>query len=247
MSGHLARAFPTISIERPTFEYGSALLCTCVRSVDTWEEGYYEIKRILDHRVVRGGELEYEVEWKPKKDGTPWRTPAGELLTEWKKAEEITPDVIEAYEAKRGTGVPSQLVTIDAALSYTERVPSSHRRHYGARQARRRRVGDRVGRIALLEAPGAGGAACGAARGRAAHGRPGGPPDDLRRCAQAAQQVHLRICACDARAHHRLGARRPPRRDRAGRWMARSMPAPAAAATWMMRFVMPSEFFLRRT
>ena len=39
--------------------------------VETWEAGMFKVRRILDHRAVRGGQIEYEVQWHDKKkDGT---------------------------------------------------------------------------------------------------------------------------------------------------------------------------------
>ena len=44
------------------------------RAIDTWEAGFFKVLRILDHRVLRGGTIEYEIEWDGKRlDGTPWR------------------------------------------------------------------------------------------------------------------------------------------------------------------------------
>ena len=44
------------------------------RVIDTWDAGFFKVNRILDHRVLRGGTIEYEIEWDGKRlDGTPWR------------------------------------------------------------------------------------------------------------------------------------------------------------------------------
>ena len=85
-----------------------------LRLDDSWEEGFYSVARVLDHRTVRGGGIEYEVEWKEKKrNGEPWPT-------DWLSADALTPDLIAAYETKRGHGVPSKLVTIECAQIYEE-------------------------------------------------------------------------------------------------------------------------------
>jgi hypothetical protein len=74
----------------------------------------HSVNRILDHRVGPRGEIEYEVEWKEKKaDGTPWPN-------DWLGAKDVTPDIIEQYNTKRGHGVPSRKAEIDISLLVPE-------------------------------------------------------------------------------------------------------------------------------
>ena len=81
------------------------------------------MNRILDHRVLRGGTTEYEIEWDGKKlDGTPWPL-------EWKAADELTPDLIDVYTSKRAHGVAPYMVTHDAALVYEEVQRKMAERH----------------------------------------------------------------------------------------------------------------------
>ena len=64
--------------------------------------------------MLRGGTIEYEIEWDDQKlDGTP-------RPLQWKAADELTPDLIDAYTSKRAYGVAPFMVTHDAALLYEE-------------------------------------------------------------------------------------------------------------------------------
>jgi hypothetical protein len=82
--------------------------------VDTWEEGYYSVKRIVNHRLLPYGTTEYEYEWKDKKlNGEPWPN-------SWSTADDLTPDLIQQYEERRGYGVPSKIVDVNCALVYEE-------------------------------------------------------------------------------------------------------------------------------
>ena len=82
--------------------------------VDTWEEGYYSVKRIVNHRLLPDGTTEYEYEWKDKKlNGEPWPN-------SWSTADDLTPDLIQQYEERRGYGVPSKIVDVNCALVYEE-------------------------------------------------------------------------------------------------------------------------------
>ena len=54
-------------------------------TIDTWDARVFKVIRILDHRVLRGGTVEYEIEWDGQKlDGIP-------RPLEWKGADELTP------------------------------------------------------------------------------------------------------------------------------------------------------------
>lgn len=79
-----------------------------------WEEGMYKVRRILDHRQVRGGGLEYEVEWcGVDKAGNPWPL-------WWLRSEDITDDLVEGYQAARGQGVPTVHAQFNVSLVYEE-------------------------------------------------------------------------------------------------------------------------------
>ena len=75
--------------------------------VETWDAGFFKVKRVLDHRAARGGKIEYEIEWlQLKKNGEPWPL-------EWVPADALTPDLIEAYNVKRMHGVPNVHVNVN--------------------------------------------------------------------------------------------------------------------------------------
>ena len=81
---------------------------------ETWEAGYYKVRRVLDHRVAHGGTLEYEIEWAGnKKNGDAWDL-------DWVAADALTPDLIHEYMLKRMHGVPTVHVSVNASLAYEE-------------------------------------------------------------------------------------------------------------------------------
>ena len=81
---------------------------------DDWEEGYYKVLRVLDHRRTRGGKIEYEVEFAgTDRSGNPWPL-------WWVTEDDLTKDLVESYRAKRGQGVPSLLAQVEVSLVYEE-------------------------------------------------------------------------------------------------------------------------------
>jgi len=83
-------------------------------SADDWDEGMYKVRRVLDHRRVRGGGTEYEVQWA----GTDRH---GNLWPNWWVAEDdVTHDLVEAYYEKRGCGVPMVKAEVNVTLVYEE-------------------------------------------------------------------------------------------------------------------------------
>ena len=95
-----------------------------------WEEGYYRVKKIKAHRVKSAGLKEYLVEWHgTNKAGEPWPD-------EWKKADDLTPDLVEAYLSLRVSGIPSKIVSVDAAIAYhVMRRGLAHAMMFGAPKA----------------------------------------------------------------------------------------------------------------
>ena len=86
----------------------------CRGRVEMWEAGLHPVKRVLDHRVVRGGLIEYEIEWlKKKNNGEPWPL-------DWVAADALTPDLVDGYNRRRMRGVPPLYVSVDASLVYEE-------------------------------------------------------------------------------------------------------------------------------
>ena len=78
-----------------------------------WEEGYYKVKKILQHRAGAAGKKEYLVEWHGanERTGQPWDP-------WWMSEEDVTSDLVKTYEAKHQLGIPSKMVAVDAALAY---------------------------------------------------------------------------------------------------------------------------------
>lgn len=82
-----------------------------------WEPGFYRIKKVIRHKVVKrsseGEDRLYEVEW----DGVDPTT--GQAWPNWwVPGEDLTPDVLAKYEERRGMGVPSVLVSVDVAIVF---------------------------------------------------------------------------------------------------------------------------------
>lgn len=77
-----------------------------------WEEGYYKVK-VLRHRVLPNGDRDYLVDWAgdDPRTGAPWEP-------SWCASEDISEDVVSAYEQSRVVGIPSKLVTVDVAKAY---------------------------------------------------------------------------------------------------------------------------------
>ena len=62
-----------------------------------WEEGYYRVKKLVAHRLKYNGTKEYLVQWQGKNPKT------GQLWADtWCVADDLTPDLVEAYEARLG-------------------------------------------------------------------------------------------------------------------------------------------------
>ena len=99
--------------------------------VDTWEEGYYSVKRIVNHRLLPDGTTEYEYEWKDKKlNGEPWPN-------SWSTADDLTPDLIQQYEERRGYGVPSKIVDSNTGKTYRTGKMLGKVRAAGSQRCRR--------------------------------------------------------------------------------------------------------------
>jgi len=96
-----------------------------------WEEGYHRIKKILRHRALPDGERSYQVEWagQDPRTGAAWDT-------WWLPKEDITTDMVEEYEKKHVFGIPSKMVTVDAAVAYhVMRRSVAHALMFGAPKA----------------------------------------------------------------------------------------------------------------
>jgi len=61
------------------------------RTDDTWEEGFYRARRLINHRVAHDGAREYLVAWYGrKKNGEPWED-------SWHAEEDVTSDLVAEY------------------------------------------------------------------------------------------------------------------------------------------------------
>ena len=102
---------------------------TCGRP--EWEEGYYRVKKLVEHRVKYNGTKEYLVQWQGKNPKT------GQLWADtWCVADDLTPDLVDAYEARYKAGIPSTIVQVDAAIAYNVmRRSLAHALAFGAPKA----------------------------------------------------------------------------------------------------------------
>ena len=95
------------------------------------EEGYYRIKKILRHRALPSGERNYLVDWAGKDPLT-----GAAYDPSWLPKDDITSDMVDAYEQKHVFGIPSMFVTVYVAKVYhIMRRSLAHALMFGAPKA----------------------------------------------------------------------------------------------------------------